>query len=605
MTDSSELVHTDDNLVIELPLHEALPPRVDIRTHADVLLLLPQASSDRSAVESRMVVRLNEALDASQEMILVVEPSGLVLFANITARRLLGLHDAHPVIAAIQSLLGGPERSTVWSTLKDSDQWSGGLALTGADGSPMHTDVTLFADRTNAGDIRSFSIVSHRTRSPETPLHAQEPQTTHDGLTGLSNRQHLLTELNTILPELAAGGRAGALLVVDIDEFRTVTNSLGHQAGDRVLVAFAYRLLRSFEPGTILARVGGDEFAIFCPGQDDAEALAQVMVAATAAPFFINGSEVHLSVVTGIAISSPDNPAPDGEALLREADAASYRAKERGRGSFEVFEQQLHTDAVDRLGVVEGLRKALRNNELRVLYQPKISLATGRIVGAEALMRWQTPTGELRGPAEFMDVAEDTGLIIPMGRWILQQVCGSAVELQRVNPIGDFELSINLSVRQLADAAFASHVEAALANSGIDPRLIELEITESALMDDVGASAELLTRLKALGTRIAVDDFGTGYSSLQYLQRLPVDVLKVDQTFVAGIEQNEGDRAIVTAVIHLAKALRLTSVAEGVETAGQLACLRDLGCDQAQGYHFAAPVTVEALAELVATEPRW
>jgi len=219
-------------------------------------------------------------------------------------------------------------------------------------------------------------------------------------------------------------------------------------------------------------------------------------------------------------------------------------------------------------------------------------------------MRWATPSGELRTPAEFMEVAEDTGLIIEMGRWILGEACRSAVVLRDVSAWHDFSLSVNLSVRQLADQSFVGNVEEAIEESGVSPDMIELEITESALMDDVEASAMLLGRLKELGTQVAVDDFGTGYSSLQYLQRLPVDTLKIDQ-IVSGIERTEGDRAIVKAIIQLASALNLTSVAEGVETPGQLGCLRGLGCEQAQGYHFAKPMTLDALTELVAAQPRW
>lgn len=605
MTDSSELVHTDDNLVIELPPPSEAEPHAGSPSAADVLLVLPAEPGGSATSQSPPVVRLNAAINASRDLIMVVDPAGKVLFANETARCQLRMTGVEPTVEAVKSLLDGPESAAVLTSLRDSNQWNGSISATAIDGSNIELEVSVFPDTTNTGDIRVITLVGHRADTRQTSPQVEEPLTTHDGLTGLSNRQHLLAELNKILPELAAEGQSSALLVVDIDEFRTVTNSLGHEAGDRVLVAFAYRLLRSFDSGTILARVGGDEFAIFCPREDDIATLSARIRQATAAPFYIEGTEVHLSVVTGIAIASPDSPAANGEALLRDADAASHRGKEHGRGSFEVFEPQLHADAADRLGVMQGLRQALRGNEFRLLYQPRISLTSGEIIGAEALIRWQTADGELRSPAGFMDVAEDTGLIIPIGRWVLHAACEAAAEFQQLRPGHGFDVSINLSVRQLASAGFADDVEAALKSSGIDPAFIELEITESALMDDVDASAEILEQLSALGTRIAVDDFGTGYSSLQYLQRLPVDVLKVDQSFVAGLGQNEGDQAIVAAVVQLAKALRLTSVAEGVETAAQLACLRTIGCDHAQGYYMARPMTAEALAELMATQPSW
>ncbi len=593
MTDSPELIPTHQ--LLDLPTAATLDD--------NVVLLLPGASLDTPDIEQP--VRLREALDASNEIILVIDPSGRVLFANRTAREQLDLADEDPVFSAIESLLSGSRRTDVWEDLETQGQWRGDLATVRADGSTVHLELTLLADRTTSGDVQSLTVVGHDVGERRALEQTLEHRSTHDGLTGLSNRQHLLSKLNTLLPEMAQRGQPGSLLLVDIDEFRTVTNSLGHEAGDRVLVAFAYRLLRTFSTNSILARVGGDEFAIFCPGEDNIDELAELMLRTTTAPFYIDGNEVHLSVVTGIAITTAQNPTPDAESLLREADAASHRGKERGRGSFELFEQQLQTDAEDRLAMVQDLRRALRNNELRALYQPKISLSTGRIVGAEALMRWAAPSGELRTPDAFMDVAEDTGLIVAMGRWILGEACRSAVQFQNVDPTHRFQLSINLSVRQLADPSFVGDVEDAIEDSGVSPSTIELEITESALMEDVEASAALLARLKNLGTQVAVDDFGTGYSSLQYLQRLPVDTLKIDQTFVSGIERTEGDRAIVTAIIQLGSALNLTSVAEGVETPGQLGCLRDLGCEQAQGFHIAKPMTLEALSNLVAAQPKW
>jgi diguanylate cyclase (GGDEF)-like protein/PAS domain S-box-containing protein len=589
-----------DDVVVELAAHH--------RSLQDdnVVLLLPGVDGAGTGTETPLVVRLREALDASNEMILVVEPAGRVLFANRTARSQLSLDDEDPTFRAVESLLTGTRRDDVWQAIEHDQEWRGDLSATRSDGSTVHLELTLLADGGASGDIRSLTVVAHDVGEKRALEDALAHRTTHDGLTGLANRQHLLSQLNDALPELNERNQSGALLLVDIDEFRTVTNSLGHEAGDRVLVAFAYRLLRTFPSNALLARVGGDEFAVFCPGVHDVDALADQTDRTTAAPFYIDGTEVHLSVVAGIAITTPDNPAASGEALLREADAASYRAKERGRGSVEIFEPQLQTDAVDRLSVVQDLRRALRNDELRVHYQPKISLETGAIIGAEALMRWQAPDGTLRGPGAFMDIAEDTGLIIPMGRWILQEVCEAAVELQPAMPNGaPLELSVNMSVRQLDHPSCAGDVEEAIDSSGVDPGLIELEVTESALMEDVEASAALLNQLKALGVRIAVDDFGTGYSSLRYLQRLPVDVLKVDQTFVAGLDDQEGDRVIVEAVVQLAQALRLTSVAEGVETPHQLEQLRAMGCVQAQGFHIARPMPIDELRDLIRTSPTW
>lgn len=609
MSDSPELSAAGEELVIDLPAgsdagpaplpHETPAGPGPATPHDNVVLLLPGVSEAGQHREEPLIVRLREALDVSNEMIMVVEPSGRVLFANATARATLGLPDHDATFRAIDTLLTGSRRTEVWHALAADNEWLGDLSTTRGDGSTIHLELTLLADRTGTGDIRSLTLVGHDVGEQRALQQALAHRSTHDGLTGLANRQHLLSELNELLPDLVRRNQPGALLLVDIDEFRTVTNSLGHEAGDRVLVAFAYRLLRTFSTNTVLARVGGDEFAIFCPGEDDVDALAELMAKTTDAPFYIDGSEVHLSVVTGIAVSTPDNPVPNAEALLRDADAASHRGKERGRGSFEVFEPQLQANAADRLAIVQDLRRAIRNDELRVAYQPKIDLRTGQIVGAEALMRWELPSGEVRAPASFIEVAEDTGLIIPMGRWILTRVCADVPSLIDAGKARPLDVSVNLSARQLDHPMFAADVEETIAATGIDPRLLEFEVTESALMGDVEASTGVLTQLKRLGVRVAIDDFGTGYSSLQYLQQFPVDVLKVDRAFVAGLEDNDGDRAIVQAVVQLAAALRLRSVAEGVETPAQLERLRQLGCHQAQGYYIARPMARDDLAELL------
>lgn len=605
----SPTAESDD--VIEL---SHTPPAPDSATDGatisalrdNVVLLLPGAGTSATPPanpDQPLTVRLREALDASNELILVIEPSGRVLFANHAARvQLLG-DEADPVFRAVEPLLSGTRRDEVWPALERDHEWRGDLSTTRADGSTAHLEIALLADDTAGGDIRTLTVVAHDVGEQRALQTALDYRANHDGLTGLANRMHLLRELDELLAELQTRGQGGALLVIDIDEFRTVTNSLGHETGDRVLVAFAYRLLRTFPTNALLSRVGGDEFAVFCPGEVDIDLLADQVSRTTSAPFYVDGSEVHLSVVTGIAIAHPDQPVADAGSLVRQADAALFRAKERGHGAVDLFEPGLQSQAEDRLSVVQELRRALRDDEFVLHYQPKVALDSGAVVGAEALIRWLTPSGELRPPGAFMDVAEDTGLIIPIGTWILGEVCRAATELQAISP--GFQVSLNVSVRQIDHPSFADDVEAAVNQTGVDPATIELEITESALMNDVESSAALLTQLKELGTPIAVDDFGTGYSSLQYLQQLPVDVLKVDRSFVSGLGDSDGDLAIVRAVVQLAESLGLTSVAEGVENAGQLDQLRGLGCRQAQGFLFARPVELPILQEMLRSRPRW
>ncbi len=605
----SPTAESDD--VIELSAPVPVPgiagdPAVISALRDNVVLLLPGAGAGDTrptSPEQPLTVRLREALDASKELILVIEPSGRVLFANQAARVQLFADEADPVFRAVEPLLSGIRRDEVWPALERDHEWRGDLSLIRADGSTAHLEIALLADDTAGGDIGTLTVIAHDVGEQRALQDALDHRVNHDGLTGLANRQHLLRQLNDLLADPTARTRGGALLVIDVDEFRTITNSLGHETGDRVLVAFAYRLLRTFPTNALLARVGGDEFAVYCPGEVDIDRLADQIGRTTRAPFFVDGSEVHLSVVTGIAITRPSQPVANAEALLREADAASYRAKERGHGAVELFEPTLQSQAEDRLAVVQDLRRAIRDGEFQLHYQPKVALDSGAVVGAEALIRWRTPDGQMRPPASFMDVAEDTGLIIPIGHWVLEEVCRTAAELQAVSP--GFQVSLNISVRQIDHPGFAGHVEDAVTAAGVDPSTVELEITESALMEDVETSAALLTTLKELGTTIAVDDFGTGYSSLQYLQRLPVDVLKVDRSFVSGLDQNDGDLAIVRAVVQLAEALGLTSVAEGVENAEQLAQLRRLGCRQAQGFLFARPVELPILQEMLRSRPSW
>jgi len=318
----------------------------------------------------------------------------------------------------------------------------------------------------------------------------------------------------------------------------------------------------------------------------------------------VQDAEVFVGVSIGIAFPS-DHDADPGN-LIRDADAAMYRAKEKGRARWEVFDNAMRASAVDRLDIENALRRAQERRELRVFYQPIISLESGRIDGVEALLRWEHPERGLLLPGDFITVAEETGLIVPIGAWVLDQACR---QVQRWHASSEraesLRLSVNISGRQLGHPRLVADVAAAIADTGIDPADVELEITESVLMDDVDMSEETLGQLHALGVKLAVDDFGTGYSSLSYLRRFPVDLLKVDRSFVDGLGEDPGDSAIVTAIITLAHTLGLSAVAEGVESALQLAELRRLGCDRGQGYFMARPAGGPEIGELLARAPVW
>ncbi len=442
-------------------------------------------------------------------------------------------------------------------------------------------------------------------------------QALHDRLTGLPNRVLLRDRLENALARTLRHRSTVALMILDIDRFKVINDSLGHEGGDRLLVAVAERLSRLLRPGDTLARMGGDEYAMLCEdvsGRDEAAALAGRVLDAfeshfrmaaagsgvdpAGAPVGAEETDVAVTVSVGVAMAAGDESDPD--LLLRDADVAMYRAKQRGRGRFEVFDEAMRHATVDRLSVENDLRRAIRQGQLRLFYQPIVHLDSGHIAGFEALVRWQHPVRGLLSPAEFIPPAEDTGLIIPLGRCVLSEACLQAAAWQRRR--GDqrpLRISVNVSAKQLQYPGWADEVAATLAETGLEPSHLVLEITESVLMEDAEASSATLEELRRLGVRVAIDDFGTGYSSLGYLRRLPVDVLKIDKSFIDGVAKGPHESALARAVVKLARTLGLDAVAEGVTDRRQLAELRRLRCPYGQGYYFSRPQPPEVVADLL------
>lgn len=421
-----------------------------------------------------------------------------------------------------------------------------------------------------------------------------EHQALHDPLTGLPNRALFLDRLQHALTRARRPGSSLAVYFCDVDDFKDVNDSLGHDAGDELLVALPPRLREGLRAGDTVARFGGDEFVILCEDLDsegEAIRIAERIGAAFALPFELDGRPHHLSVSVGVVFVK------GGEAgaaeVLRDADAAMYRAKGGGKGRFELFDAQMRASLVARLQTEADLRRALENGELRLHYQPVADLADGRLVGAEALVRWQHPERGLLAPAEFIAIAEDSGLIAPLGAWVLEEACRQALAWG-----GGRFVSVNLSPRQLSHSDVPALLERALAETGVDPALLELEITENVLMEQSAGALATLRQLKAMGVRLMLDDFGTGWSSLAYLKRFPLDGLKIDREFVDGLGSEPEDTAIVAAVLSMAAALELDVIAEGVETEAQLAWLRERGCGLAQGFLLGRPMPAQELAAL-------
>ena len=420
-------------------------------------------------------------------------------------------------------------------------------------------------------------------------------QAFHDVLTGLPNRELFATKLEAALM-LAGESTRIAVLFLDLDGFKNVNDSLGHNAGDELLQLVASRIQASIKDGDTAARFGGDEFAIllefprYRPGIP--MEVAERLLTTLSAPFEVAGQGVALTASIGVATAG----AP-GEDLLRNADLAMYHAKGSGKNRYDVFEQSMHTALVRRLALEEELQRAVEDDELMLVYQPIVGLRTGKLVGVEALLRWNHPERGVLGPDEFIQVAEESRLIVPIGDWVLQAACLQAASWQGRHPA--LAMGVNLSSVQISHTALSRDVAAVLAETGLDPRSLILEITETVLMQDTDSTSTRLRELKELGVQLAVDDFGTGYSSLQYLRGFPIDILKIAKSFIDGVAGASDESALARAIIDLGESFQLRVVAEGIETEDQLERLLRLGCELGQGFYFAKPMDADGIERLL------
>jgi diguanylate cyclase (GGDEF)-like protein len=445
-------------------------------------------------------------------------------------------------------------------------------------------------------------VISRLAPMPAAPTARRTPAALHDPITELPTRVPFLDAVGVATTRLAAAGGGVSVLVIDLDDFKAVNDSLGHEAGDRLLADAAARLRAALRPSDTLARIETGDFAVLCESVTDetaARVLADRLLDVFSAPFMLPGGEVFCGARCGIALASAELPAED---LLRDATAASGVAKRKGPGTIEVFAESMRATALRRRSLENDLRKALDRDELRVHFQPKVALHNRRVVGLEALVRWDHPDRGMVSPADFIPLAEETGLVVPIGEWILREACRIVAPWRKKKAGGHLLLAVNVSPVQLSRPSLAETISEVLESTKTPPSQLCLEITEASLVADIDGAAKAMHELKALGVQLAIDDFGAGHASFGYLRQFPANLLKIDKSFVDGVSQTAEGQSIVASVVSLAHSLGMSTVAEGVERSDQAAALRRMGCDMAQGYWYARPGPAEVIGPLVVSD---
>ena len=544
---------------------------------------------DQDLVNRRFTSLVRNASD----LVTLIDAETKILFISPSAERMLGhapdslegtsfLELIHPDQAAraLEFILG-----------EKADDCPIEISLRCADGTWLDTETlrtNLLHDQSVEGIVLNTRDITERKAF----LNQLEQHAFYDSLTGLANRALFRDRVNHALSQARRSSNSVAALFLDIDDFKVVNDTHGHAVGDTLLTAIGGRLRSCLRGGDTVSRLGGDEFAILLEESTDVAPVevANRIMRALESPFHIDGHELHVRASVGVAYANGQEGDAATEELLRNADVAMYVAKNQGKGRCEVYQPTTHKSVMSQIQLRTDLQRALENSEFVLHYQPLVTLETERIAGLEALVRWQHPERGLIPPLEFIPLAEESGLIIAIGRWVLQTACKEARRLQHLYPKDPpLSMSVNLSARQLQSPTIVADVREALEESGIDPSTLTLEVTETAMMKNIDLSLMRLRELRDLRVRIAIDDFGAGYSSLGYIRQFPVDILKVDKSFIDKIDEGEEELALAGAIIDMAKVLNLLPVAEGVERVEQLERLVELGCDSAQGYYFARP----------------
>ena len=561
----------------------------------NVRLLADQAARHNEA-------RFRSLVQHSSDVIIVTRADGTIRFVSPSVTRVFGYDPSGMLRSTVSELLHPDDReraAAFFSTAAQAPGVTGPVEwrFSQPDGSWLHAEIlatNLLHDTTVKGVVLNTRDVSERRRLEEQLTH----QAFHDPLTGLANRALFRDRVSHALALAQRRGSPVTVIFLDLDDFKKVNDSLGHGEGDRLLIAVAERFLACARSADTVARLGGDEFAILIEGAEGQDGLPDRLATAMSHPFSLSGNQVRATASIGVASASPGDRADD---LLRNADMAMYAAKRHGKGRAETYESRMYADIRERLDLETALRAAVERHELKLLYQPIVHLASGGIYGVEALIRWEHPQFGRLLPQHFIPLAEETGVIVQLGSWVLGEACRQLQVWQAAHPRLSLAVAINLSGRQLQGSGLADALRQTLTSSGVEPSSVVLEITESVLMQQTDPVLERLQQLKALGVRLAIDDFGTGYSSLSYLQRFPIDILKIAKPFVDEVGQGADRSALARAIVGLGDTLKLQTIAEGIERAEQRAALIELGCTLGQGYHFWPALPAAGIEELLAS----